>query len=422
MMSIQDDHSMRMNIFTARAHILIGISLLLSMIPFAQAQENVALTRPAILTLFRPFTSTDDNGNFVRLPFTLSLNSTVGYDDNVSTTHSNQIESGFNGLSLAIGSHVGNQRTILDADVSFGIIYYWDRPGRKYDPDMSLNLKFTHQFNPRLVLGISSFMTYQTQPDFSTGTGQLKNVGDYFYTTEQITLGFQWSRRLSTVTSYSLSTYYYDAAIVAAQQNRVEQVIGQQIRYQLYPTVTAAFEYRFSYVNYETANTDSYSNFVLAGADFTLSPKLSFAFRGGAEFRHQLGIFAGDSIFPYFESTLSYQYRPGSFVKWYNRYGLEETDFGFNTGSKKTFRSGLQISHSLGNKLKAGLSAYYTNSQFNAPTSVTENALDITGSLSYAVTQKFSVQLGYTYTQINSDLVLDEYTRNRVYLGATYAF
>jgi hypothetical protein len=385
-------------------------------------QENIALTRPASLTIFRPFTSTDDNGNFISLPFKLSLNTTVGYDDNVSTSHSNQIESAFNGLSLGVGTHVGSQRTRLDADVSLGIVYYWDRPGRKYDPDMSLKLSFTHQFNPRLVLGISSFMTYQTQPNFAIGAGQNNNVGDYIFTTESITLGYQWSRRLSTVTSYSLSTFTYDEAAVAAQQNRFEHLIAEQIRYQLYPTVTAAFEYRFGYIDYETANTDSYSSYILAGADFTLSPKLAFTFRGGAEFRHQLGTFAGDSSYPYFESTLSYEYQLGSFVRWYNRYGFEEANFGSNTGAKKTYRTGIQIGHSFGNKLKAGLSAYYTNSQFNAPSSVTENAFDITGSLSYAFTQKFSIQLSYSFTQINSDLVLDAYTRNRVYLGATYAF
>jgi hypothetical protein len=407
---------------TLRIPFLIAICLIFVTFPQAKAQENIALSHPGSLTLFRPFTNNDDEGVFTNLPLRLSVLASVGYDDNVFTTHDHTKGSGFDELSLGIGSHIGNQRTRFDADLSLGMIYYWSRPGNKIDPDISLNLSFTHEFNPRLVLGITSFMAYQQQPDFSLGIGQLNNVGNYFTTIDSITLGYQWTRRFSTVTSYTLSTYTYSESAVADQENRFEHLFGQQFRYQLYPTVTVVLEYRFGYIQYETANTNSYSQYALGGADFTLSPKLTFTFRAGAEFRHFLGDFSGDATYPYFESTLAYEYLPRSFIRWYNRYGLEQSDFGIASQSKQTYRTGLQISHSFGSKLKAELGIYYSNDQYDAPISNTDNAVDVNASVSYAVTRKFSVQAGYTYTRVFSQIVTQDYARNRVYLGASYAF
>src|ERR1700730_50835 len=158
---------------TLRILFLIAICLIFVTFPQAKAQENIALSHPGSLTLFRPFTNNDDEGVFTNLPLRLSVLASVGYDDNVFTTHDHTRGSGFDGLSLGIGSHIGNQRTRFDADLSLGMVYYWSRPGNKIDPDISLNLSFTHEFTPRFLLGITSLMPYQQQPDFALGVGEV---------------------------------------------------------------------------------------------------------------------------------------------------------------------------------------------------------------------------------------------------------
>jgi len=57
-------------------------------------------------------------GIFTNLPFKTSISTNVGYDDNVFTGHTDRIGSGYNDLNLDIGSHIGNQRSRLDGDVS----------------------------------------------------------------------------------------------------------------------------------------------------------------------------------------------------------------------------------------------------------------------------------------------------------------
>ena len=82
---------------------------------------------------------------------------------------------------------------------------------------------------------------------------------------------------ISTVASFSLTTYRYDNSIETTQQNRLEHLIGEQLRYMLFPTATLVGDYRFGYISYVTtatgsngtANSDSYSHFLLGGADPT---------------------------------------------------------------------------------------------------------------------------------------------------------
>ena len=296
--------------------------------------QSLTLTGPAATDSVKPGAPIGE-GIFTNLPFKTSLSADVGYDDNVFTSHTDRIGSGYDDLNLNIGSHIGNQRSRLDGDLALGFAYYWNRPGRSVDPNISLNLNSSYKLTPRLMLSLSSNLAYQAQPNFAIAGAATQNVGNYFFGSNQISLGYEWTPRFSTVTSYSLTSYWYDNSTEATQQNRLEHLIGEQLRYMLFPTATLVGEYRFGYISYQTSNTassgtpntDSYSHFLLAGADATLSPRLSFTFRGGAEIRTFLTPGGMEKTFPYAESTLGYEYRPSCFFQWYNRLGLEQSDF-----------------------------------------------------------------------------------------------
>jgi capsular polysaccharide biosynthesis protein len=385
--------------------------------------QNLPLTGPAPINSVNPAAPVGE-GIFTNLPFKTSLSADVGYDDNVFTSHTDRIGSGYNDLSLDIGSHVANQRSRLEGDLTLGFAYYWNRPGRSVDPNISLNLISSHQFTPRLMLDLSSSLAFQAQPTFAIAGAPTKNVGEYFFSSSQIALGYAWSHRFSTVTSYNLSTYFYDNSTEAAQQNRLEHLISQQLRYMLFPTVTGVTEYRFGYISYQTANTDSYSHFLLAGADATLSPRLSATFRGGAEFRTNLQPGGNQTVFPYIESTLVYEYRPSSFLQWYNRLGLEQPAIGTvqNGQSTKVYRTGIRLDHTLGRKMKIGAAVYYSYSEYQQPFSFAQNAIDANATTSYQIYRSLSLQAGYTFSRVFSKIASQDYYRNRISLGASFAF
>jgi hypothetical protein len=276
---------------------------------------------------------------------------------------------------------------------------------------------------------LSSNLSYQSQPNFSITGAATQYVGNYFVDSSQISLGYELTPRLSTVTSYTLTTYLYENSVEATQQNRFEHLIGEQLRYMIFPTVTLVGEYRFGYISYQTtttgsntaANSDSHSHFLLGGADATLSPRLSITFRGGVELRTFLTPGGMETTFPYAESTLSYEYRPSCFFQWYNRLGLEQSDFAVGQ-YKEVYRTGIRVDHTFGQKMKAGGSVYYSYNQYKQPFSFAENDLDANATLSYAIDRSLSVQAGYTFTRASSEIVFRDYYRNKIFLGASFAF
>ena len=401
-----------------RSPLCIVAALIFSLGSWSQAQ-NLNLNGPAAINSVKP--APIGEGVFTNLPFKLSISADAGYDDNVFTTHSDRMGSGYNDLSLDIGSHIGNQRSRLDGDVALGFEYYWDVPGRSLEPNITLNLDSSHRFTQRLMLTLTSSLAYQAQPNFGIAGLATQNVGNYFFSSSQISLGYAWSHRFSTVTSYNLSTYFYENSIQAAQQNRLEHLLGQELRYMLFPTVTLVGEYRFGYISYETANTDSYSHFILGGADATLSPRLSMTLRAGAELRHNLQPGGTGTTYPYGESTLSYEYKPSSFLQWFNRFGLEQTGIGIGQYTE-TYRTGINVNRTLGRRMKAGLAIYYSYIQYKQPVAPPENDLDANATVSYQIHRSLSVQAGYTFTEVFSEIPSRSYYRNRISLGASLAF
>jgi hypothetical protein len=409
------------------SHLRIAAILIFSSACWSDAQ-SLTLTGPATTNSVKPGAPIGE-GIFTNLPFKTSLSADVGYDDNVFTSHTDRIGSGYNHLSLDIGSQISSQRLRLDGDLSLGLEYYWNRPGRSVDPDISLNLNSSYRLSPRLILSLSSSLAYQAQPNFAIAGAATQNVGNYYIGSTQLSLGYEWTRRISSVTSYSLSTYWYENNTEATQQNRFEQLIGEQLRYMLFPTVTVVGEYRFGYISYQSPNTassansnsDSHSHFLLGGVDATLSPRLSFTFRGGAELRTFLTPGGMESTYPYAESTLTYEYRPSCFLQWYNRLGLEQSDFSVEQ-YKEVYRTGIRVDHTFGQKMKAGASIYYSYNQYKQPTSFAENDFDAAATLSYAIYRSLSVRAGYTFTRASSEIVSRDYYRNKIFLGASFAF
>ncbi|MBV9672504.1 MAG: outer membrane beta-barrel protein [Verrucomicrobia bacterium] len=391
--------------------------------------QNSVLTNPGTVSLFRPFGGLNE-GAFTNLPFNLSLTGLIGYDDNVLTSHSDRVGSGYDSAGLVIQSHIGAERTRLDVSGNAGFNYYWERPGTKIDPNLYLSVNFTHQFTPRLILGVTSYSAYQGQADVTVGASSAVNNGNYFYTSNALTLGYQWTPRFSTTTSYTLNAIHYEQSAPGNNQNRLENYFDQQFRYLVLPTITGVLEYRFGYVSYDVSAADSYSNFILGGADLTLNPRSSLTLRGGMEIRTLLGgqegsvvLNSGNVLYPYFESNLVYQLRTASTIGWYNRFGLEASDLATFSGTayKQVYRTGLRLNQSFSLKLTGEAGVYYSYNQYKQP-SFEEQELDLNGSLAYKFTRSLSANVGYTFTRIFSQMTERDYYRNRVYLGLSFAF
>ena len=372
--------------------------------------------------VFRPSPNIGE-GNFANLPFQVGIFTSIGYDDNVFFQHSDRRGSGITEAAIDLSSHIGSPRTMLDLDLSPGFDYYWDRPGRSVDPDVRLTLSFVHQINPRAYLAVSDFLTYTSQPNYQYGVGSPVSVLDYVYDATTVSFGYQWTPRFSTVTSYTGGLLYYENSALGKLLDRVDNIFAEQFRFLVLPRITAVAEYRFEYVDYFFNDIlNSYTNYALAGLDLTISPRLTFTFRAGAEIRNYMQQIAGfqqDLTGPFFESTLVYHYRPNSYLEWYNRYGIEESDIG--TGYRKTYRTGLQVSHAFGERLNLLASVFYAHSQYEEP-SFEENILNVNIGLTYRLRKSLTLSAGYTFDRDFSPYNSRDFYRDRVYVGLLFTF
>jgi hypothetical protein len=366
-------------------------------------------------------------GNYAGAPFLISLSVRGGYDDNVNTSSISPNESWFTNLGASVTYAFGDPRTRFDLAAGGGVTYYFDRIGSDdYDTNFYLGFSLTHKATPRLTLSTTAYATYQEEPDFSLFLGLNRRSGNYFYTRDKFTVTYLWTPRFSTATSYTLGVIRYDDSAIGAFENRFENTVGNEFRFLLYPTTTVVGEYRFQIVTFDSIARDSMSHFALAGFDQRFSSRLDSSLRGGIEFRSYEE--NGDSTSPYFEGALNYALSKDSTVAWTARYAIEESDVLLNR-SRTTFRTGLRAKYSFTQRISGTLGAYFQNDAYdaiNTPMAVSpafdENSVDVAVGLRYAINRYFAVEVGCSHTEVFSDSVFREYSRNRVFAGVNLAF
>ena len=375
-------------------------------------------------------------GNFSRFPVKISISLREGYDDNVFTSSIDKQESWFTNGGIALNYDFGSPRTQISLGAGAGVTYYWDTGNNAngnddYDINAYISLSLTHKASPRLTFALSSYLTYQSQPDFAQAIGLNRRSGNFFYTQDKGTVSYLWTPRFSTATSYTFVALRYDDQSVGFFEDRIENVFGNEFRFLLWPTTTLVAEYRFQVVSYDRIDRDSMTHFALGGFDHSFSPRFSLSVRAGAEFRNYSSndpANNGIDSSPYAEATLNYALGKDTSLSLTNRYGIEEPDVATNP-SRRTFRTGLSVKHNFTPRISGQLGAYYQHDEYdgvNSPTFVadgfTEDAFDVALSLRYAITRWLALEGGYNHTEVSSDADFRDYSRNRAWAGVNLTF
>lgn len=287
-----------------------------------------------------------------------------------------------------------------------------------------MRFSLAHKATARLTLTLLGYLSYQTEPDFTLDQGINRRTGNFFVTNDKFTATYLWTPRFSTATSYSLSALNYEDNAIGQFENRFENSFGNQFRYLILPSTSAVVEYRFQVTSYvDNPSRDSTTQFILAGLEHTFDPRLSGSLRAGAQFRDfDQG---GSRSSPYFEGSLHYTLGKQTNVLWTNRYGIEEPEDA-GSQSRETFRTGLTASHSFTPRIRGSLTGNYQHSTYQSnaagPGIGTEDIFDLGLSLRYSITRYLGVQAGYNYTDVSSDIVFREYSRNRYWAGLNVTF
>lgn len=399
-----------------------------------------------------------DSG-FTRRPFTLTADTRFGYDDNTLDEPNNKHDSAFVNGSINAAYTARNSRTTLSLAATTGYTYYFDRPGRDYDPNIGVSLGLTYKLTPRATLAISNFSVYQAEPDFGVVGIQERRNGDYFYTTNSFSLAYRFAPRVSTVTSYSPSFFVYREEPYSFFQDRAEHFFAQSVRFLVQPRLTLVGEYRFGYIQYfndrdasirlvplqgggnvsvftPDFHSDSYNHFILTGLDYALGPRFRVGLRVGAQIRTYAnedtfqisnGVAAfssGDRITdgtvigpntritrfsrgteasPYVEGTLAYDVNRRGSLSLVTRYGIEEGNLAVSDSSRDTFRIGATYEQGITGRLGGYVGFNYTHSGYNnadGGNNFDENVYDVTAGLRFVVSRHVALEAGYTHTSV----------------------
>jgi hypothetical protein len=421
---LPDSTQRKMRTFMARAGSFLCVMAGLACFPAASLLAEGESTGGEISDSDHP-----GIGIFTRFPLIISASVQTGYDDNVDTSSTNKQDSWFTTMGLALSCNFGTARTNLNLATTTGFTYYSNTStSNQFEPNLNLALSLSHKASPRLTLSLTSAMNYQTEPNFQYGLGTNRRAGNYFFTQDKITANYIWVPRFATATSYTFGAVHYDDIATGMFEDRVENTLGNEFRFLVWPTTNLVAEYRFQVVSYEHINRDSTTHFLLGGFDHAFGPRLTAVFRGGAELRNYQDV--GQKNSPYFEATVGYKLGKDTSVSWNMHYGIEEGDLQFNP-TRKSFRTGVQGKHNLTPRISASLALFYYHDDYaeftsgNPPTinpSFVEESFNVDLSLRYAVTRYLGIETGYDHTEVSSGTALRDYSRNRVWGGLNFVF
>jgi hypothetical protein len=305
-------------------------------------------------------------------------------------------------------------------DLSGGGQEYWNEPGGNLNYTGGFDMTLIHKLTPRMSIAVIASAVYQDTPNFAlvnapTTSG---NNGSYLNGNLAVNLSYNWTARVSTVTTYSLG---FNLLQAGGADDLYQNTLGTQFRYTVSPRNTLTAELRGTEAVYPTNSAANNSEvYYLLGLDTNLTSRISNTFSTGIETAStQSGV-----LQPYFEGETTLALRHGSSLTWSNTYGTQQSP---NVGqSSVSYRTGLSYGQPLSTKLSASIGISYNNVKTtdtqDPAANNTQNQFEISASLGYTLSPRFSLSLSYSYLDLLSSAINSSYMRDQIYLGGSYTF
>jgi putative beta-barrel porin BBP2 len=360
------------------------------------------------------------------VPLDITAGVDIGYDDHVlgnsTTTSSSGQSSFFARENIVVSYNRPMERTELRL-IGVGRFSQFFDVGTD-DKDGTVTLALTHNFSTRLSFRADVYAAYQTEPNFQSNVGPENVRAPHFDTSDVLSVTYHWFPRLAMVTSYTFrSVQYESSSSVGTSQNRVDNTLGEALRFSLTKRTDLIGEYRFQTIDYETATNNSITHYVLVGVDHRLTEHLRFDARGGPSFRSLEN--DGDTVNPYFEGRLAYASSNHS-LSWKTTYGYESPNAA-NASNRTTIRTGVDLTYNLTSRLHSTTGFYYHHDDnqggSSGTTSVgTQDSLQLSLGLLYRINKRFSLHVDYQHTMQSSLGSTSGYSRNRYSAGLSYTY
>ncbi len=363
------------------------------------------------------------------VPLTFNVSAGGGYDrteygDSELGSYDSYFVYGGVGVIYAAKDRV----TPWDVSADIGVIQYLDDTERDedlyYTARVAFNIK--HDFSRRLSVMDSLYFTYDAEPDYGIGASSGRRSGQYVFGHNDLALGYAWSERIATTTSYTVEGIKYtDEDEFSRYDDRLMHTFSQDIKYALTRRTKLVAEYRYRMTRYDdypedTVNPDYNSHFILAGVDQEWSERLTSSLRAGAEMYESD---RKDETAPYVEASLNYALSRRTGVRGYVMSGFDAAELG-DYDSRYSVRTGVTATHQLTDKMVLSGGLHYVHSEYEGGFTgdASEDEIQAVLGMRYNFWNNLSLDAGYNFTTISSDTEFGDYDRHRVNLGLTATF
>lgn len=362
------------------------------------------------------------------------------WDDNYTTLPAGAEQETF-GFEVrpSVGLNLVMDQTTIGLTYTYGLKYYEDSDEVDHSHDFAARL--SHAFSEQTKLDVTDTFSIAQEPqiDDPVLATPLRSEGDYMRNIARATLNLQTTELLGFELGYANHFYDYDQdgsdlaiGSYSALLDRLEHYFNLDSRWTVSPTTVGIVGYRYSIVDYTSDDLiapgltgdsrDNTSHYAYAGVDQTFNNQLTGELRVGAQFvDYDSG---GDDTSPYVDASLTYRYLPGSSLQIGARHQHSATDVISRDQQATSLYA--SINHKITSLLTGTLYGRYQHSEFNGGPAGVDGASDefysISAYLSYKLTEFVSLDAGYTFDNLDSDLNGRSYERNRVYAGVRAAF
>lgn len=379
-------------------------------------------------------------------PWSISGSLRGFYDDNYAT-QGGALKDGSWGLEVSPSAKFTHEAEMTEISASYIYGMKWYTDPDFVDQSHQFDFKFDHQFTERYSIGFADSFVVAQEPDvmspgvvntpLRTKGSNVRNYGDINFKTEL-------TSKLGLNFCYNNQVYHYQEFDRSAELDRMEHLMGADVRWKFTPQTTGLIGYRFgindfsdkdiglgydALGNYEIVKSNvrnSRSHFFLTGVDHNLSSKLSVSVRVGAQYYDYYKTHK-DATTPYADAKVIYAFAKNSYVQAGIKHvhsatdilGTDANDPVLDCQSTVPYVS---VSYKLGDWTASALGQYqYSEFNYGSVDNKSEDYYTISANISYQINKFLLAEVGYIFDDLESD-VGRSFDRNRVYFGvrATY--
>ncbi len=353
--------------------------------------------------------------------YTISASLREGYDDNIFTAKSHKVDSFTTDFSPTILLDFPMDSSDFSLRYTFDVTYFENRPGDQFDLNHEFVARYNHAFSERYNLDVREQFHYYTEPGLMDSTGTLFRNGAYIDNLSSVEFTAKWTPLVGSVTTYTNNVVAYQDSAIAIEQNNMQNTVNQDINFAILPTYSLVFGGIFDNVSYESISR-GYTNYTgNVGVDWQTTPSLVIGFRGGGTITDGQNV--GTSSSPYASLTANWRLGQRSSLDFNYVHNVVNTDVIAAVGQEAD-RVTSKFKYDITPSISAHLEGIFTHSDYTAKLilpgtvpSFTEDVLAVDAGLDYHFNKNFDFDMGYTFTNVSSQLAFREYTRDQVYLG-----